>query len=103
MVAYSPDEFNALVAEVERQGGAHLPDLCIGTEIRYKVGRNPPTKVKTCHCGHDTMFVTVYESEGEERTRGGGFARVCAVCDDVGLWPRFFEPVFGETDEEGDD
>lgn len=92
---YSPDEFLALVQEVERQGGAHLPDECEPVTINYKIG-NRKTKVNSCHCGNESIFVTVYEptADAEKRNakaRGGGFARTCAVCDEMGAWPRYME------------
>ena len=99
---YSPDEFNALVAEVDRQGGALLPDLCEGRVLKYAKPRSKNHDLaQTCHCGNESMAVVTYEPSDDEekdrqmRERGAGFARVCLVCDLAGLWPRYQEAVYG--------
>lgn len=93
---YSPDEWDALTAEVERQGGALLPDECKGRYVSFPVKNSDRmTKAQTCGCGNDSMAVTIYEPHKNAnvakkmRSRGAGFARVCLVCDSVGAWPSF--------------
>lgn len=86
---YGPNEWVALQAEVESQGGAVLPDACKPDLIKeLSVGHN---KAHTCGCGHNARVVSVYECEKEQRERGGGFVTACAVCDDIGAWPRYQE------------
>lgn len=107
---YLPDEWPLLVSEIERQGGAMLPDFCLGSIAKFSSpNATRVTRVKTCHCHKDgdtvqTMFVSTYtpsddEDESQElRERGAGFVRACAVCDSAGQWPRFedFADKLGE-------
>ena len=94
---YSFDQFASLVAVIDEKGGALLPDECEPQVIKYKM---PPKgrieEANTCHCGNESMFVLPYELTGaadskDAKSRGGGFARVCGVCDDVGRWPLYEE------------
>lgn len=88
---YSYEQFAALAAEVEAQCGSHLPDECVPVTLEYKVpGSERVDEVNTCHCGNESIFVTVYEPEtSEARALGSGFVRACAVCDAMGAWPRY--------------
>ncbi len=98
---YSPDQFGALFTEVEKQGGALLPDYCTGELVTFKSPNGSRTsKVQTCHCHKEgrqfsTMTVTPYDPADTQREldemkgRGAGFVRACIVCDSVGAWPRF--------------
>jgi hypothetical protein len=93
---FTHDEINLLVAEVERQGGAILPDRCEGQELRFPKARGKDFDLATtCGCGNETMAVVTYDPSGSSKKRkqmverGAGFARVCLVCDLGGLWPRF--------------
>lgn len=106
---YSPDEWDALTEEVERQGGALLPDVCAGRFVSFTVKNSDRvTKAKTCGCGNESMAVTIYDPHKNQsvakkmRERGAGFARVCLVCDSVGSWPDF-EHVIAELQEEDAD
>lgn len=94
---YEIDEFNALVSEIERQGGALLPDKCEGQIIEYKLDKKVD-KVKTCECGNSTVTVSTYDAtpyavKKKALERGGGFIKACAVCDSIGLWPRYIKAV----------
>lgn len=94
---YNPDEFVALSAEVERQGGALLPDKCLGQLLTYVI-QERENKVYTCQCRNNTMFISTYEPTiaSEKKgslDRGGGFVRACAVCDSMGKWPRYEKAV----------
>lgn len=96
---YGNDEFDALIEAVENQGGAHLPDICDGDLLTFKV-KDRVSKVRSCSCRNQTIFVTLYEPTDEAESknaaaRGGGFARTCAVCDDMGTWPRYAKAVAG--------
>lgn len=98
---YSPDEWPLLVAEIERQGGAVLPDPCVGTVAKFaSPNKTRINKTYTCHCHtpgdpRQSMFVAVYDASDDEeenkalRERGAGFVRACVRCDGAGLWPRF--------------
>lgn len=97
---YSPDQFNALVADVDRQGGALLPEPCQGRTLKYPKARGKGhDKAETCSCGNESMAVITYDLPDSKklaqamRDRGAGFARVCLVCDYGGLWPRFIKAV----------
>jgi hypothetical protein len=89
---YSPEEFEALHAEIERQGGALLPDLCEQQTIVYEkplYKRNKTEKRATCGCGNLTMFVSEYPFSKNK----SHFVTSCAVCDSMGDWPRYREVV----------
>lgn len=101
---YSPEGYNALVQEIENQSGAMLPDACLPQDAVYE---DPPythpkgrIKKATCGCGNDnTRFVNVYDTPDNDygksmRRRGGGFVTACAVCDNMGAWPRFEDAVY---------
>lgn len=112
---YDADSFLALLEEVERQGGVHLPDPCEPVKFRLKQpngrGELKWKEVFTTGCRKDARFVLPYEPAArtaKERQamleRGGGFATACAVDDDMGKWPRFAKAGIvvhdPETDEE---
>lgn len=98
---YNPEEWPLIVAEVERQGGAMLPEYCVGEVIKFtSPNATRVTKVHTCNCHtpgdpRQSMFVAVYDPADEEeeakamRIKGAGFVRVCLRCDNAGSWPRF--------------
>lgn len=95
-MSYSPDEWSALCDEIERTGGALLPDKCTGVTISFPVpGTRKKSKILTQHCEQETMLVIVYDpsmNDSERNSmsgRGAGYARVCGLCDAVGSWPRF--------------
>lgn len=100
---YHPDDFIALTEEVRAQGGADLPDVCTGREIAYKIGK-VTRPVKTTECGNQSMFAVSYQTN-DRVIPGPAFARVCAVDDAVGAWPRFRDklnhlpPLETEEDE----
>ena len=107
---YSPEEWDALTAEVERQGGALLPDECKGRYVSFTVKNSDRvTKAKTCGCGNESMAVTIYDPHRNPkvakkmRERGAGFARICLVCDSVGAWPNFAHVIDREDEEDADD
>lgn len=95
---YHPDDFLRLAEEVENQGGAMLNDPCLPETYRLKVpdpdGALRWADYTTSGCLKDARFVVTYDlPAGEEgdrmAARGGGFATLCAVDDDMGKWPRF--------------
>lgn len=63
-LTYDPDEFIRLTDEVERQGGASLPDPCIGEEYHLKITSIEGSKWRdftTKGCGEYTRFVIPYD------------------------------------------
>ncbi len=99
---YSLDQFNAIVAEIEGQGGAILPESCEGDALIYKIpGSDNTVKARTCGCTGNTLMVAPYEPSTNPKEskkllgKGAGFIRACIVCDGVGLWPRFVKATEG--------
>lgn len=86
---YTNDQFEAVVDGVVGDGGATLPDACVGRTIRYEhKGRKFP--LRTTECRNKTRVVVRYDPGDDEIvSRGGGFATVCLMDDNVGLWPRY--------------
>lgn len=103
---YTPGELTELFDEIVRQGGALLPDPCQARDERYDpdVYTEGPRirKRATQGCGRETMFVHTYDpGDDVKRSRGSGFVRACACCDNVGLWPRYaavLETADGDED-----
>jgi hypothetical protein len=109
---YHPDDFIALSVVVETEGGSLLPEPCLGEEFRLKVpdfrGKKKWHTYRTCHCDlsakmeipydpsepismvlPEDIVVTEHPGEKDEPK----LARVCAVDDAVGLWPRYNDVV----------
>lgn len=111
---YSPQDFMALVAQIEGEGGYIDAEPCTGKVINYKIdGRTK--HVSTAHCDMHTRVGVPYDSTEAvdletyaEIVRDGrkqrvrtrikhpgeashkmAAAAVCAVDDAVGLWPRY--------------
>lgn len=93
---YSPDGFNALHLEVDRQGGALLPDVCSPQSIEFRIKdgyiKNDKQKRVTCGCGNLSRFVLPYK--GEDKDKKASFVTFCAVCDSGGAWPRTCKAVY---------
>lgn len=104
--SYHPDEWDALVSAVESDMGTLLPDRCLGQELEFQdPDDESATKIgMSCCCKKRSMLVTVYDPsqvtefdtkpmkkvEYESMVeRGGGYARVCGVCDAVAHWPKY--------------
>lgn len=102
---YSRQEFFNLMEAVEDQGGEHLDRLCAARSYTFKqsraeeggnggwkfVSQGKPKVVTLPSCGNSALFVVPYE--GEHGTDEA--LTVCAVEDDMGLWPRFKDQVAG--------
>lgn len=88
---YTDAQYTAVMDAIEASGGAKLPDPCIGEKIDYeRKGRKFP--LRTTECRNRTRAVVNYDpGEDEIKERGGGYAPVCLMDDNVGLWPRFRE------------
>lgn len=94
---YTAGGWEALVEEVENQGGALQPEPHLGERIEYKapqqeIGGFPPAA--TCGCGNETRMVSTYDPGDDVKAdNGSGFVQACAVCDGMGAWPRYEEAV----------
>lgn len=86
---YRIETFNELVKEVEGQGGAILAEKCLPEEVIYEEGRHAVPDSYTCGCNNFSRLTSPYESEGDKV----GFVTACAVCDNVGAWPRYEDVV----------
>lgn len=105
---YHPDDFIALSAAVEEEGGKLLAEQCNGKVFRLKqpdtAGQLRWKRFQTTHCDtsarmeleydarshiclHDDDDVVLVDHPGEKIS--GGTVKVCAVDDAVGLWPRY--------------
>lgn len=96
------EAFEALLTEVEQQGGALLPDEHMPEDVKFRKDQgyihNRTMKNMTCGCGQQAKMAIPYETESEALQSGGGLGAgivpACAVCDSVGHWPRFCEEVY---------
>jgi hypothetical protein len=78
---YSTDEFFRLMAEIESQGGHHLDETHDPVYHTELAGKSPQAEAHEVeYCGQNGLFLIPYN---------GGETEVCAVCDRIGLWPRF--------------
>lgn len=79
---YNHDEFVELIEVVEAQGGTLLDDPHAVKVTKHTTPRGEMT-VRTSGCGAYSMF--------EVPVEGGKPAVLCAVCDNMGMMPRFLE------------
>lgn len=86
---YRVATLDVLIEEVEAQGGAVLAEKCLPEAIEFKPPQREIEDSYTCGCGNFTRFASPYETESES----GNFVTACAVCDNVGAWPRFEDVV----------
>jgi hypothetical protein len=107
---YHPDDFVALSAQVEQEGGKLIADPCNGQVFRLKQpdarGDLRWKRFSTTHCGTSarmeldydaTLHIRIHDDDddsllivdhvGEQFI--GGIVKVCAVDDAIGLWPRY--------------
>jgi len=110
-VIYSPDEWNSLTADIDRQSGAILPEICKGVPLTFTARKGVATakgsQTQSCHCGNASKAVVPYEPAvpanklDSVRQRGGGLVQICLVCDVAGAMPRFSDNVeFVPMDED---
>lgn len=96
-----PSDFLALTAEIERQGGAVLPEKCRGRGFTIILpdqrGKRVPTRKSTCRCNNESRVAVPLlppeDPDEEVSQRDDELAVLCAVCDDVGKMPRFRDVV----------
>lgn len=87
---YSQQEFFALMEEVEFQGGEHVDTPHMPDTFRLKSSPDGPEKTQeTCGCKHAALFNIPYGLPNSGGTAEMGTALACAVCDNMGQWPRF--------------
>ena len=84
---YTPEQFFRLTELVQEQGGVHVDELCAAREydLTGPKGRRPGKKLYMPGCGNYSIFSIPYEGEKKERVE----VKLCAVCDDLGVTPRF--------------
>lgn len=84
---YTPEQFFALIEAVEEQGGELTDDLCAARTYDFCGEKSKP--VTLSGCGNTSIFEVPYEAEDEGDVGELGLLRLCGVCDDLGLTPRF--------------
>lgn len=87
---YKVATWELLAEEVEHQGGMILPEKCLPEDVEFKPPQKNIPGSHTCGCNNFTRVVSPYAQEDEDH---GGFVTACAVCDNVGAWPRYEEVV----------
>lgn len=96
---YSQLEFLRLMEEVEFQNGVHLDRDCVPSTFRMKSKPNGPERTyETSSCGNTTMFQVPYAQEDKGGVVTHAAVTVCAVDDDMGLWPRFAHALKGDNE-----
>lgn len=113
---YGPDEFLDLIEAVESDGGVQLPRRHEPSILHYKMPTIDGPKWQdafTTGCKREALFELPYdpaepvmipagpkaemhdvdrpvpEEAKAQLARGAGLVVVCAVDDNVGMWPRF--------------
>lgn len=93
---YSEEQFFALMDEIEFQGGEHCQHSHAPDSFRLKLHPDGPEKVReTTGCNNPTLFDVSYALPSTAAVAKMGKARVCAVCDNIGQWPRFAHALEG--------
>lgn len=89
---YTVDQLSSLIEEVEAQGGEIIEEMC--SSKTYELTGDKLKPVTLAGCGEFTLMEIPYEARN---TKGDeiGFqpVRVCAVDDNVGMWPRFEDSI----------
>lgn len=93
---YTEDQYERLVEAVEAVGGEYLDDLC--TYREYGATGDLVKPLFRPGCGNMAVFLVPYETPrefaGDVTGAVTGMVEVCAVCDELGNWPRFHGDVF---------
>lgn len=85
-VNYSKDEFFALMGAIEAAGGEHLDETCSPKTYNFSGPNSKPLVI--AGCGNSSRFEIPYE-RAVQGARRRQTVNVCAVDDNVGMWPRF--------------
>lgn len=91
---YSQDQFFALMEAVEEAGGQHLEDVRCASRL-YKWSGNQIKPARLPGCGNQTVFAIPYTADDKAVATVHEII-VCARCDDVGMWPRFYDQVMSQ-------
>lgn len=94
---YTPEQFFRLAELVQDQGGVQVDELCSmrSYDLTGPKGKEPGKKLHLPGCGNYSIFSIPYEGssvteeDGTVKSLPGGDIRLCAVCDDLGITPRF--------------
>lgn len=87
---YTPDQFFALSEAIADDGGLHLDEMCKARQYTFTGG----DKIKPAMlpgCGNLSIFDIPYEGEDGKPHH----AKLCAVCDNVALMPRYVHVLRG--------
>jgi hypothetical protein len=84
-MVYTEADFQRLVAALEDQGGQHLNDQCKAKTYRWTGTNEQPRVVEGC--GNHMLLDVQYEPYQDGSVVQS--VTVCAVDDNVGMWPRF--------------
>jgi hypothetical protein len=86
-VNYSPEQFFRVSEAIEAQGGVHIDAMCKARRYEFSGERGKPVQLPGC--GNMSLFEIPYEGEDGYPSP----VTLCAVCDDVGLQPRFISAL----------
>lgn len=81
-MTYSPEQFFELIQAVEAEGGSLTEDLCRARQYSMTGKEGKPFSLRGCN---NTAIFRVPYDLGDTL----GEITLCAVCDDLGLIPRF--------------
>lgn len=87
---YTQDQFFALMDAIEEVGGRHLDGKCLPVKYKFTGDQIKPDFLGGCK--KEALFEIPYTKSAKSVSQTNSI-KVCAVCDDVGLWPRFIDQV----------
>jgi hypothetical protein len=94
---YEQSEFYDLIDAIEDEGGKHLAGedgvLLMCTSRTVKLAGKDSKELTMPGCGNTTIVEIPYQHPVEDATNATvlSMARFCAVCDDLGWWPRYID------------
>jgi len=101
-VDYLNTELMDLMDQIAEQGGEHMDRTCVSREFEFVGPHSKPITLR--YCNNDTVFAIPYEAlDKEGREAGLQPVEVCAVEDNVGMWPRFGGDRFAHILPSGED
>lgn len=84
---YERDEFFRLMESIETQYGIHLDEQHENVYHTELLNDSGAKGLEVVNCGQSALFEVPYEARGDLGVLTT--LKVCAVCDRLGLWPRF--------------
>lgn len=91
---YSEQQYINLITAVEDQGGEHRDEMCSARSYTMTGKQGKPVTLPGC--GNTSIFSLPYDAtDSLGSATVASEVVVCAVCDDMGLWARFIDQVFG--------